>query len=1146
MEGDWEEVGRLLLPPPGPQLPTTPISTFVFDTVQELLWVGNSFGRISSYYGTELQRYTSFIAGDGVIHQILLHDKGVFALTSTAIHAATRWGPQIWHITDDEMIDLRCMSYTFKGSAEILVAGHQHQMYTIDVEKGLITKKIHTEDHYSIMKRSRYIIAATEHGSINILDSLNLSVIKTWKAHASGINDMDSQHDFIVTCGYSMRNQNALMLDPLVNCFDIKNMVALPPLPFPSGAAYIRMHPRMSTTCIVVSQHGQMHLIDLMNVNTSNIKQVNTLSYLTMIEIASSGEAMVLADTECNIHLWGPPARVRFAELSKPTKFPEVLESNIQVDWNNNTPLNTVGMPYYREPLLSIWPNQQIYEVGAPPPKLDQQLKSTLKINEWGAYGRNPSTCFRNQVEDTRQAEKNPVGLQVPKFLSEKTREESRLDADSEQRTSIESDSFGIELLSVKADIPVTYRTLDIKYSRYGVADFDFGYYNKTKFSGLETHIPNSYANSLLQVLKYIPMLRNLALQHTATSCINDGCLLCEMGFLFDMLEKAEGLACHATNLLKTFSLNPQAGPLGLLEDEATGSPLTIMLQGLNRFLLDKIAQDWRSIPPHSSAIDQAFATAATTSIRCLNCRSEHTRPGTTFVNELIYPISKPMLRNVKKQKATFSDILKSSIEREITSRGWCNRCNRYQSLATKKTIHSIPAILMLNAAIAGSEAKSLWATPGWVPEEIGITIDQGLLFCFQGNDLKLHLQRGIKDMTTYSLIGIAAEINSGQNQTPHLVSLINGINPLIASILIFSFSLVAHSQPETQSHCQWHLFNDFLVRPISSEEALSFHSWKTPSVIAYQIKPATNKIDNSWKKNLDTSILYIDNNTNAEKTYHPLAKNEDILGTDSVFALDTEFVSTRQPEIEVNADGELETIRPTVYALARVSVIRGSGEKEGLPLIDDYIASKDLVVDYLTSYSGIVKEDLDPQISKHNLVPLKVAYKKLWVLLNLGCKFLGHGLRQDFRVANIYVPKAQVIDTSDFFFITALKRKLSLAFLAWYFLREDIQVTTHDSIEDARTALRLYRKYLEFQDAGILDTMLQKIYRKGKDTGFKPPSSIKDDGHFLERIETPPIPNEVKFPTTPVQKAKDSAISGFGVGWTPGKGNESGSSPLN
>ena len=47
------------------------------------------------------------------------------------------------------------------------------------------------------------------------------------------------------------------------------------------------------------------------------------------------------------------------------------------------------------------------------------------------------------------------------------------------------------------------------------------------------------------------------------------------------------------------------AGPLGLLEEDSPGTPLTSMLQALNRFLLERIAQDFRSMPPHASTLDQ-------------------------------------------------------------------------------------------------------------------------------------------------------------------------------------------------------------------------------------------------------------------------------------------------------------------------------------------------------------------------------------------------------------------------------------------------------------------------------------------------------------------------------------------------------------
>lgn len=40
------------------------------------------------------------------------------------------------------MKDLRCMSFTSKGTNEIIVAGLQDQMFIIDVNKGDITKEV--------------------------------------------------------------------------------------------------------------------------------------------------------------------------------------------------------------------------------------------------------------------------------------------------------------------------------------------------------------------------------------------------------------------------------------------------------------------------------------------------------------------------------------------------------------------------------------------------------------------------------------------------------------------------------------------------------------------------------------------------------------------------------------------------------------------------------------------------------------------------------------------------------------------------------------------------------------------------------------------------------------------------------------------
>jgi hypothetical protein len=67
------------------------------------------------------------------------------------------------------------------------------------------------------------------------------------------------------------------------------------------------------------------------------------------------------------------------------------------------------------------------------------------------------------------------------------------------------------------------------------------------------------------------------------------------------------------------------------------------------------------------------------------------------------------------------------------------------------------------------------------------------------------------------------------------------------------------------------------------------------------------------------------------------------------------------------------------------------------------------------------------------------------------------------------------------------------LKFLATYLLSEDIQGETHDSIEDARTAIKLYEKYLDLQARGEFEQELLEMYRYGKIHGFKGETKDED-----------------------------------------------------
>jgi PAB-dependent poly(A)-specific ribonuclease subunit 2 len=133
-------------------------------------------------------------------------------------------------------------------------------------------------------------------------------------------------------------------------------------------------------------------------------------------------------------------------------------------------------MPYYKENLLSCWPSHIVFEVGAPPPKIDASVLNSMTRAEMGCYAKNPRTKRRNQAESRRQSDRVSDTLSAPKFLSEQTRTVQSYSNDTDGKAAETMESLtDLHLEDVtRKEVPSMYGNVEIKYSKFGVDDFDF------------------------------------------------------------------------------------------------------------------------------------------------------------------------------------------------------------------------------------------------------------------------------------------------------------------------------------------------------------------------------------------------------------------------------------------------------------------------------------------------------------------------------------------------------------------------------------------------------------------------------------------------------------------------------------------------
>lgn len=110
------------------------VSSLIFDSLEELVWMGNQGGHVTSYYGCDLQKYTSFqVHAINDIRCLLSGEFGLLSLTRNSLRLSIRRGLTAFTHNSELLMDMQCM--TLLPSGLILLGGHQEQLIEFDLER---------------------------------------------------------------------------------------------------------------------------------------------------------------------------------------------------------------------------------------------------------------------------------------------------------------------------------------------------------------------------------------------------------------------------------------------------------------------------------------------------------------------------------------------------------------------------------------------------------------------------------------------------------------------------------------------------------------------------------------------------------------------------------------------------------------------------------------------------------------------------------------------------------------------------------------------------------------------------------------------------------------------------------------------------
>ena len=172
--------------------------------------------------------------------------------------------------------------------------------------------------------------------------------------------------------------------------------------------------------------------------------------------------------------------------------------------------------------------------------------------------------------------------------------------------------------------------------------------------------------------MHYVSPIRRLAKAHILIDCPREHCFFCELGFVFRMLEDAQGTNCQASNFCKTVgvlaqgfsgyrTILPFSNSLSYIASnaielidygrEAAGVDYAQKIQAFHRFLVDHLSSEGNASPHNPTLLPRVFHSQSSSPapisqligvdgkniITCSHCKDVREKANLIHVIDLVY-----------------------------------------------------------------------------------------------------------------------------------------------------------------------------------------------------------------------------------------------------------------------------------------------------------------------------------------------------------------------------------------------------------------------------------------------------------------------------------------------------------------------------